>query len=133
MHRRSQSQAPAGSLLHDAPGVQNASEPAARAVRRFIPASGKTVPQGGSMADNENRVLVQVCIECGKEYFFESDQPSKDMKCEKCGNGVFRSFYADMRPDDVAQDYADSTDRDVATNDPATDVTRGDLHDLNNI
>ncbi len=88
------------------------------------------------MADREptGRVLVQVCIGCGKQYLFDgSDQPPVDQKCEKCGNGVFRSFYADAAPDDVAQDFSDTTDRDVATNDPATDITRGDLHDLNNL
>jgi DNA-directed RNA polymerase subunit RPC12/RpoP len=86
------------------------------------------------MAEEQGQnVLVQVCIECGKEYFFTNEQPPKDQRCDKCGNTVFRSFYADTQPDDVAQDYADATDRDVATDDPATDVTRGDLHDLNNL
>ncbi len=82
----------------------------------------------------QNRtVLVQVCIECGKEYMFEEQEPPKDQKCDKCGNSVFRSFYADTQPDEVARDYAESTERDTATDDPATDITRGDLHDLNNL
>ena len=88
------------------------------------------------MGDDQDRtgtVLVQVCIECGKEYMFEDSAPPRDQRCDKCGNMVFRSFYADTHPDEVALDYAESTERDTATNDPATDVTRGDLHDLNNI
>jgi predicted nucleic acid-binding Zn-ribbon protein len=87
------------------------------------------------MADGSGSegILVQVCIECGKEYFYDDGVPPRDQRCEKCGNTVFRSFYADARPDDAAQDFADSTERDTATNDPATDITRGDLHDLNNI
>ncbi len=89
------------------------------------------------MADNDQpgqRILIQVCIACGKEYFYEDGQGRPaDESCEKCGNGVFRSFNADTNPDDVAQDFADTTERDVATNDPATDVTRGDLQDLNNL
>ena len=87
------------------------------------------------MADSQSDqgILVQVCIECGKEYFYENRQPAADQKCEKCGNTVFRSFYADAQPNDAAQDFIDSTERDTATNDPATDITRGDLHDLNNI
>jgi DNA-directed RNA polymerase subunit RPC12/RpoP len=78
-------------------------------------------------------ILVQVCIECGKEYFQDDGAPAPDRKCEKCGNTVFRSFYASAQPDDAATDFADSTDRDTLTDDGATDVTRGDLHDLNNL
>jgi DNA-directed RNA polymerase subunit RPC12/RpoP len=86
------------------------------------------------MAEDRNEgILVQVCIECGKEYFSDDSQPPRSLRCEKCGNTVFRSYYADTRPDDVAQDFADSTERDTATNDSATDITRGDLHDLNNV
>jgi DNA-directed RNA polymerase subunit RPC12/RpoP len=88
------------------------------------------------MAENERngqRIVVQVCIECGKEYFFENREPAADMRCDKCGSGVFRSFDADANPDELAQDYTEATARDVATDDPATDVTRGDLHDLNNV
>ena len=82
---------------------------------------------------SDQGILVQVCIECGKEYFYEDRMPPADQKCDKCGNGVFRSFYADANPGEAAQDFADSTERDTATNDPATDITRGDLHDLNNL
>lgn len=88
------------------------------------------------MAREEDRsggVLVQICLECGKEYFFDDEPPGDDLKCEKCGNGVFRSFYADRNPGEAAQDFIDSTDRDVRPDDPATDVTRGDLQDLNNL
>ena len=88
------------------------------------------------MARNEDRsgsVLVQVCLECGKEYFFEGESGSEDLTCERCGNGVFRSFHAERNPGEAAQDFAESTERDLTTEDPATDVTRGDLQDLNNL
>ncbi|HEX6135318.1 MAG TPA: hypothetical protein VFZ24_15215 [Longimicrobiales bacterium] len=78
-------------------------------------------------------VLVQVCLECGKEYMFENQEPPEDLKCQKCGNAVFRSFYANTRTDDTSDDFRDSTERDVLTTDSAADVTRGDLHDLNNL
>lgn len=78
-------------------------------------------------------VLVQVCLECGKEYYFDDQEPSAGLTCEKCGNGVFRSFYAEHRPGEASADFAETTERDVRTDDPATDVTRGDLHDLNNL
>ena len=78
-------------------------------------------------------VLVQVCLECGKEYMFENQEPPEDLTCDKCGNGVFRSFHANARPDEAADDFRDSTERDVLTTDSASEVTRGDLHDLNNL
>lgn len=78
-------------------------------------------------------VLVQVCLECGKEYMFETQQPPEDLTCDKCGNSVFRSFFANTRSDDVVDDFNESTERDVSTTDSATEVTRGDLHDLNNL
>lgn len=87
------------------------------------------------MPDNERAsgVLVLVCLECGKEYMFEEQEPPEQMTCDKCGNTVFRSFFADTSPDDVADDFRETTERDVLTTDPATDVTRGDLHDLGSL
>lgn len=90
------------------------------------------------MAENRNDdrladgVLVQVCVECGKQYFYEDTQPPADQRCERCGNTVFRSFFAVTEEDQVVADYHESIDRDVTPEDPATDVTRGDLFDLNN-
>jgi DNA-directed RNA polymerase subunit RPC12/RpoP len=86
------------------------------------------------MADEERveGVLVLVCLECGKEYMFESQEPP-ELTCDKCGNSVFRSFFAETTPDDVADDFRTSTERDVLTTDPATDVTSGDLHDLGSL
>jgi hypothetical protein len=83
----------------------------------------------GGLADG---VLVQVCVECGKEYFYDDAEPPADQKCERCGNTVFRSFFDVTDGDEVAADFRETTDRDVTPEDPATDVTRGDLYDLNN-
>jgi DNA-directed RNA polymerase subunit RPC12/RpoP len=86
------------------------------------------------MADeNTTELLVQVCLECGKEYMFENEEVPEDLTCSKCGNTVFRSFYANRVEDEVQQDFRDATERDTATDDPATDVTRGDLQDLGNL
>ena len=88
------------------------------------------------MADEarpSGRVLVQVCIECGKEYMFEDVEPPEDLTCEKCGGEVFRSFDARTTSDEVDSDFRETTERDTATDDPATDVTRGDLQDLSNL
>lgn len=76
-------------------------------------------------------VLVQVCIECGREYMYEGEEsPPDDLTCDKCGNGVFRSFWANSDDDEAAQDFRETTERDTLTTDDAGDVTRGDLHDL---
>jgi len=77
-------------------------------------------------------LLVQVCMECGKEYMFETEPPS-DLTCEKCGNTVFRAFHASTTEDEAAEDFRESTERDLLTTDSASDVTRGDLHDLGNL
>jgi DNA-directed RNA polymerase subunit RPC12/RpoP len=77
-------------------------------------------------------VLVQVCLECGKEYLFDEHDPPPGMVCEKCGNPVFRSFFTPAEYDEVEADFRASTERDVAVNDPEADVTEVDVLDLNN-
>jgi len=77
-------------------------------------------------------VLVQVCMECGKEYIFDDEPPPENLCCEKCGNKVFRSFFEVRVQDEVEADYRASTERDLAPDDPESDVTRSDLLDLNN-
>jgi hypothetical protein len=90
------------------------------------------------MADNEETdkrsggVLIQVCVECGKEYFYDDAPPPAQQKCERCGNTVFRSFFDATEPDEAVADFRETTDRDVTPEDPGTEVTRGDLYDLNN-
>jgi predicted nucleic acid-binding Zn-ribbon protein len=81
--------------------------------------------------DGGGEVLVQVCIECGKEYTFDAAPPDT-LKCEKCGGVVFRSFPSGEE-DEARKDFRESTERDVGTEDPATDVTPGDLRDLRNL
>lgn len=77
-------------------------------------------------------VLVQVCLECGKEYHFDDREPPADMRCEKCGNQVFRSFFSVLGYDETEADFIRSTERDLAPNDDESDVTRSDVLDLNN-
>lgn len=85
--------------------------------------------KSGRMADG---VLVQVCVECGKEYFYDDTEPPVDQKCERCGNTVFRSFFDAIGADEVVADFRETTERDITPEDPATEVSRGDLYDLNN-
>lgn len=79
-----------------------------------------------------NGLLVQVCIQCGKEYMFEEQEVPTDLACSKCGSSVFRSFVANTAANDALDEFRSSTERDTLTTDPGTDITRGDLHDLGN-
>jgi predicted nucleic acid-binding Zn-ribbon protein len=88
----------------------------------------QAAPAGG-LADG---VLVQVCVECGKEYFYDEQEPPSNQQCERCGNAVFRSFFDVTEDDEVVADFRETTDRDITPEDPATEVSRGDLYDLNN-
>lgn len=78
-------------------------------------------------------VVLLVCMECGREVQFEGgEEPPSDLKCEKCGNDVFRRFDDSGSPDEAAADFRESTERDMHTDDTAEDTTRQDLLDLNN-
>ena len=78
----------------------------------------------------DSGILVQICVECGREYTFEDEPPADDMKCEKCGGRVFRSFYETETPSEASQDFTETTGRDMRPDDPEGDTTRGDLVDL---
>jgi len=77
-------------------------------------------------------VLTLICETCGKDYFFEDDPPPPDMKCEKCGSTVFRAFQESVGSE-AADDFRDSTERDLDPDDPEGDTLPGDLMDLNNL
>ena len=87
----------------------------------------------GRTAAASEGVLTQVCMKCGKHYMFDTGEPPSNMTCGKCGNEVFRSFFSVVGDDDAAADFSDATERDLAPDDDAGDVTRGDILDLNNI
>lgn len=77
-------------------------------------------------------VLTLVCEKCGKDYFFDDEQPEPGMKCEKCGGTVFRSFHETVG-DEASDDFRDSTERDLDPDDAEGDVMPGDIMDLNRL
>ncbi|MGH7577358.1 MAG: hypothetical protein ACREM1_19790 [Longimicrobiales bacterium] len=87
-------------------------------------------PHGGPGSDE---ILLEVCVECGKEYMSESRAASGLLRCERCGGEVFRSFDAATNQDEAEADFHESTDRDTTPEDGPTEVTRGDLADLGNL
>jgi len=89
-------------------------------------------PAGDAASGGPSTMLTLVCEKCGKDYFFDDEPPPADMKCEKCGGTVFRSFYSSVG-DDAADDFRDSTERDLDPDDPEGDVLPGDIMDLNRL
>lgn len=91
-------------------------------------------PAGDAPSGREPRteVLTLVCENCGKDYFFEDEQPEPGMACEKCGATVFRSFHTTVG-DEASDDFRDTTERDLDPDDPEGDVLPGDVMDLNNL
>jgi DNA-directed RNA polymerase subunit RPC12/RpoP len=79
--------------------------------------------------DSGEEVLVLVCMECGKEYSY-TEEPPDSLTCEKCGNTVFRSFHGDGGGE-AGEDFREMTERDTNPEDGPTEITPGDLRDLN--
>lgn len=82
------------------------------------------------MSGAGDRVQTLVCFTCGMEYYFGADGPSAPLECEKCGGTVFRPFMS-AEGDEVVDDFRDSTDRDLKTDDPEGEALPGDILDLN--
>ena len=85
----------------------------------------------GPIEDPAEGVLTLVCFTCGKEYFFTDTTPPAGISCEKCGGTVFRDFFTPTANDEAAQDFEDSTARDLDPDDAEGDVMPGDVIDLN--
>jgi DNA-directed RNA polymerase subunit RPC12/RpoP len=82
---------------------------------------------------SSGEVRVLICLECGKEYFFEQQEQPTDLKCEKCGNEVFRPYSVATRGDDAEQDFHETTDRDTDPDHGPGEVKPGDVRDLDRI
>lgn len=77
-------------------------------------------------------VSLLVCMTCGREYQFQAGtSPPPDLRCEKCGSEVFRTFEDEPAPDEARADFQEQTERDLRTDDPEGEATQDDLHDLN--
>jgi DNA-directed RNA polymerase subunit RPC12/RpoP len=81
--------------------------------------------------DADEGVLTLVCLTCGKEYFFADYDPPEGMSCERCGSNVFRNFFSPTDGDDAAQDFQDSTARNLDPDDAEGETMPGDVMDLN--
>ena len=86
--------------------------------------------RAGRPGPEESGILVEICVECGREYTFEDDPPPDDLTCEKCGGGVFRSYYEPYEKSDASRDFDETTSRDMNPDDAEGETTAGDLVDL---
>lgn len=93
--------------------------------------AGREAP--GRVGRTAQGVLVQVCLECGKEYMFADREPRGDLVCERCANTVFRSFFTVTGYDEVEADFQAATERELTSDADESDVTRTDILDLNNL
>jgi hypothetical protein len=76
-------------------------------------------------------MVTLICEQCGNDKTFKGDPPAH-LVCERCGGTVWEVF-VDPRPSDaVAEDYLESTARDITLDDVSPDITRADRPDLNN-
>ena len=87
--------------------------------------------EAAESSEDSAGVLTLVCLKCGKEYYFADSGPPEGMLCEKCGNRVFRDFFTAAEGDEAAEDFTDSTARDMDTDDAEGDTLPGDVLDLN--
>lgn len=84
----------------------------------------------GRPGAGESGVLIEICVECGREYTYEDEPAPDDLECGKCGGKVFRSYYEAFQPSEASVDFDETTGRDMHPDDPEGDTTSGDLVDL---
>lgn len=83
------------------------------------------------MAQENDDVLTLICLKCGTDYRFSGGEAPADLVCEKCGNKVFRPFESHTESDEAADDFTETTDRDLDTDEAEGDTQPGDVLDLN--
>ena len=83
---------------------------------------GLPTPAGG--------VLTKVCLTCGQEYYLTAADTGAKLVCEKCGSTVFRDFLTPNEGDEAAEDFDDTTRRDLDPDDAEGDAMPGDVIDL---
>jgi hypothetical protein len=89
--------------------------------------SGGAMPEQGRPV---GEVQILICMQCGKEFLYETEPPPVGLCCDKCGNGVFRAYVVATHADDVEQEFREETERDLGPEEGPTEVTDDDLRDL---
>ena len=74
-------------------------------------------------------LITMVCITCGNEKFFDKELPSS-IKCDKCGNTVFRQFATPTEPDEATISQLEEQARSIAYGDASPETSPDELRDL---
>jgi hypothetical protein len=113
-------------MAEEARGPRSVPEGERAAEARNTPGASDT----GPIAPPDEGVFTLVCVRCGTEYYFADEDPPQGMICEKCGNRVFRDFFSPQENDAAAEDFEDTTHRDLDPDDAEGDTLPGDVMDL---
>ena len=76
-------------------------------------------------------ILTLLCLTCGNRKYYD-DTPPNRLKCERCGNTVFRNFFSPIEPDEATIEQLEETRRQIALDDVSPDTAPDDLRELNN-
>src|SRR5688500_6020831 len=76
-------------------------------------------------------VVTLLCLTCGNRKYYD-DTPTNRVKCEKCGNTVFRNFFSPTEADEATIEQLEETRRQIALDDVSPDTTVEDVRELNN-
>ena len=74
-------------------------------------------------------LITMVCITCGNEKFFDTQLPSS-IKCDKCGNTVFRQFATPTEPDEATISQLEEQARSISYGDSSPQTSPDELRDL---
>ena len=77
-------------------------------------------------------LLTLVCVTCGKERFFDQEEPPRHLVCDRCGSTVFRNFFTPTTADEATISSLEETARSIALDEESPDTTADDVRDLNN-
>ena len=74
-------------------------------------------------------VTTMVCVTCGAEQFFEGHAPSQ-LKCPRCGGGVFRTFDTPTERDEATIAHLEEEARSVQYGDSSPQTAPEEVRDL---
>jgi hypothetical protein len=84
------------------------------------------------MASNDRGprgIVTMVCLACGNEKHFDQQVPDA-LKCDKCGQTVWRQFATPTVPDEATIDQLEMQARPMDYGDPSPGTTREELGEL---
>ena len=74
-------------------------------------------------------VITMVCLTCGNEKSFDDRVPSA-LKCDKCGNTVFRQYATPTEPDEATISQLEEQARSFEYGDASPQTSPDEVRDL---